>query len=114
MKLKTRLGIAWFELVFVTLVLAAAIYVDLVRPHGPMSLAGLLVGLAAPVLILVPMCLSSWKRLRLTRAQLAKLGPDAAPSADLWTAPGMPGVVGIAIVVAAVAVALIPGLLLRP
>jgi hypothetical protein len=113
MKLKTRLKIARFEVALAFLILASGLYVEVMRPHPMTSSVGALVGFILPILLLGPICVTSWRRLRATQAQLAELGPDAAPSADLWTAPGAPGVVGVMVIVAAVAAALVPALLLR-
>lgn len=114
MKLKTRLGVARLELALATFILAGAVWLDLVRPHAAKTPAGVLIGGLLPVLLLAPMCVTSWRRLKKTRVQLAELGPEAEPSADLWTAPGAPGVFGMMLIVTAVAAALAPALLLHP
>lgn len=113
MKLKTRVKVAWFELAFIVTVLILAVGVDLARPRPPMRPTGVLMDALLTAFILAPLCVTSWSRLRRTRAQRAELGPDAEPSVDLWTAPGAPGVIGCAIVVVAIAAALTPALLFR-
>lgn len=111
MKLKTRIKLAWFELALAALVLAGAVAIDLTRPRGSIGTVGVLMSVVLTIALFGSLCVASWKRLRETQTQLAELGPDAAPSADLWSAPGTPGVIGVMILVAAVAVAVIPALL---
>ena len=111
MKLKTRVAVAWTELALAAAMLTGGVAVDLTRPRGTVSAWGVGMNLVFTVVILGPLCVASWGRLQKTRTQLAELGPEAAPSVDLWTAPGAPGAIGIMVLVAALAMALIPALL---
>lgn len=112
MKLKFRVKLAWLELAFSAAMLSGGVGLQLARSTAKTPV-GLALDLAIPILLLSPLCLTAWKRLGKVRTQIAELGPEATPSADPWTAPGGPGVVGVMIVLLAVAAALAPSLLLR-
>jgi hypothetical protein len=113
MKLKTRLILAYAEFTLAAGVLIVAVATDLMSPRGLFGLPGIGISAALSALLFGPICYSSWKRLRKTRAQLAELGPDGPASADLWVAPRVSGVIGAMILVAALAFALAPALLTR-
>ena len=112
MKLKTRLTLAYAELTLAFGALIGMVAVDLTRPRGVLGLAGAGVGALLSVLILGPLCYASWKRLKQTRAEIVASGPDAAASTAIWVAPRISGALGVLILVAALAAALVPALLL--
>lgn len=110
MRLKTRLKLAWLELVLAAVLVVGLVGLDIARLQQK-SLGSIIIDVALTFFILLPLCVMSWNRLRKVHTQLSELGPDGSPSADLWTAPGAPGVIGVMVLALAVAVALAPALL---
>jgi hypothetical protein len=113
MKLKTRGKLAWLELILSVSVLAGMTGLDVIRPRFGEGLSGTFISVLLTASVFGWICYGSWKRLSQTRAQLVALGPDAEPRADLWTAPGALGMIGVLVILVAVAVALTPALLQR-
>lgn len=112
MKLKTRLKLAWLELALAGLFLALAIILKL--SMSPIKTPiGVVLDVAVAALLTLPLCVAAWRRLGRVRTQIAEKGPEEAPSDDLWSAPGAPGVVSAMILLLALAVALGPPILLH-
>jgi hypothetical protein len=112
-RLKTRIRLAWLELASVAAGFTFVMGMSVMRSRGLAGSVDLGLGVAASVLAFAPLCWFSWRRLRRVQDQYAALGPDGSPSADLWTTPRS-GIVGVMLLVAALAVALAPALLVRP
>lgn len=112
MKLKTRLKLAWLEVAVAGAILVGGVGLRLATSSARTTV-GLALDLALPALLLLPLCVGAWMRLRKLVVDIGVQGPEASPPADLWSAPGAPGIVGAMILLLALAAALAPPLLFR-
>lgn len=87
MRLKTRVRLAWLELIMATALMAASVGLYLSRPKQRDTIH-LVLDAAFAIFMSLPLCETSWKRLRQARAQRLELGSES--SADPWSSPGSP------------------------
>jgi hypothetical protein len=114
MNLKTRVRWAWAELGLAVLVGTGLAAREVVNAPEDAGIVGSAINALPWLLLCGLVAWGSWRRLRQCQAQCAELGPDASPSQDLWSAPRCGGLIGVALLVIALIVALAPALLVRP
>ncbi len=109
MKLNTSVKLAQTELALSVVAVAAAIYANLLSPLV-LGRSDRLLGRLSMVIFFGTLCFAAWQRLARKRARLTERGPDALDEQPLWTPQRVVGGVGVAMVVMALLMALLPAL----